>query len=116
MHKQENPLGLVILRVNIFAAGVGVAGNAVELQEVINSANPAQFFFVKGLVIVPLPAHVHPSVDVGDRSWPLVRLVVLQVPIAEDSDVDRRPQQRTISLRRREVLVLARGGRNCRVW
>jgi hypothetical protein len=96
--------------------GVGVAGNAVKLQEVVDSANPAQFLLVIGHELVPLPARVYPSVDVRDRlrSWPLVHLVVLRVPVAED--LGRRPPQPTISLRGRDVLVLARGGRNCRVW
>lgn len=75
--KQESPLGLVIRRANVFAVGVGVASNSVELQEVVDSANPAQFHLVVGHEEVPLPARVHPSVDEGDRPWPLVRLVVL---------------------------------------
>ncbi len=105
-------LQVVILRVDVFTVGVGVVGNAVELQQVVDSANLAQFLLVVGHEVVPLPARVYPGVDVGDRSWPLVRLVVLQAPVAED--LARRPPQRTISLRGRDVLVLARGGRQCR--
>ncbi len=61
-------LQVVILLVDVFTVGVGVAGNAVELQEEVDSANPAQFLLVLNHKVVPLPAHVYPGVDVGDRS------------------------------------------------
>jgi hypothetical protein len=60
----RNPPGRIYL-------GRGVVGNAVELQEEIDSANPAQFLLVLNHKVVPLPAHVYSGVDVGDRSWPL---------------------------------------------
>ncbi len=66
------------------------------IQQVADQAHPDQLVVVKSLDIIVTSALAQPHVDVGDRSWSVVHLVVHKLPFAED--LCRRPQQQTFGI------------------
>ncbi len=53
-------------------------------QDEIKAASPVQFDSGVDLVIVVAPAFIHHSIYVGERYLALVRLVRLELPVAEE--------------------------------
>jgi hypothetical protein len=51
------------------------------IQQVADHAQPDHLVVVESLDDIVRPALVQPRVDIGDRSRPVVRLVVLKLPV-----------------------------------
>ncbi len=51
------------------------------IQQVADHAQPDHLVVVESLDVIVRPALVQPRVDIGDRSRPVVRLVVLKLPV-----------------------------------
>ena len=72
------------------------ARESVVFHDDIDAARPAQILCGVDLVIVAAPAFIQPSIDVGERYSAIVRLVNLEVSVAEDPG--RRLPQRALTL------------------